>query len=477
MSVLIIFFFLTLMLIIYLTYWIKKWRNPKCIGVLPPGSMGLPIIGESLQLLIPNYSLDLHPFIKRRINRYGPIFRSNVAGHPIVFSADSEFNHYVVNQERRLVEFWYLDTYSKLFVLEGESSTSGATAYIHKYIRSLFLNHFGNEKLKENFLPQIQDVVNKILHSWSSQEFTEVKRSASSEFQAFTAKFLLGYDAEKSSYKMGESFAKFLETLLAFPLNIPGTPYRQSLEVKKKIMNTLENLLKERSNSTEETNEEDVLDHMLKDMEKEKFITKDFIIQVLFGSLFAVSESVPVIIALLFKFLSENPSVVEELMAEHEKILKSNGSDSPITWDQYKSMKFTSHVIQETLRISNVTPGVMRRAIRDIQYKGYTIPAGWTIMLLASACHMNSETFKDPLVFNPWRWNDLDSKCISKNFTPYGGGTRQCAGAEYSKVFLSIFLHVLVTKYRWTYIKEGKLCRRPMLLFGDGIHIKLHEKN
>ncbi|XP_055961639.1 beta-amyrin 16-alpha-hydroxylase CYP87D16-like isoform X2 [Mercurialis annua] len=393
MSVLIIFFFLTLMLIIYLTYWIKKWRNPKCIGVLPPGSMGLPIIGESLQLLIPNYSLDLHPFIKRRINRYGPIFRSNVAGHPIVFSADSEFNHYVVNQERRLVEFWYLDTYSKLFVLEGESSTSGATAYIHKYIRSLFLNHFGNEKLKENFLPQIQDVVNKILHSWSSQEFTEVKRSASSEFQAFTAKFLLGYDAEKSSYKMGESFAKFLETLLAFPLNIPGTPYRQSLE------------------------------------------------------------------------------------AEHEKILKSNGSDSPITWDQYKSMKFTSHVIQETLRISNVTPGVMRRAIRDIQYKGYTIPAGWTIMLLASACHMNSETFKDPLVFNPWRWNDLDSKCISKNFTPYGGGTRQCAGAEYSKVFLSIFLHVLVTKYRWTYIKEGKLCRRPMLLFGDGIHIKLHEKN
>lgn len=37
---------------------------------------------------------------------------------------------------------------------------------------------------------------------------------------------------------------------------------------------------------------------------------------------------------------------------------------------------------------------------------------------------------------------------IAKNFMPFGGGTRQCAGAEFAKVLMSIFLHVLVTKYR-----------------------------
>ncbi|KDP29665.1 hypothetical protein JCGZ_18827 [Jatropha curcas] len=42
--------------------------------------MGLPLLGETLQLLLPRYSLDLHPFIRKRIQRYGPIFRSNVAG-------------------------------------------------------------------------------------------------------------------------------------------------------------------------------------------------------------------------------------------------------------------------------------------------------------------------------------------------------------------------------------------------------------
>ena len=55
--------------VIYLTYWLNKWSNPKCNGVLPPGSMGLPIIGESFQLNVRSYSLDVHPFIKKRAQR------------------------------------------------------------------------------------------------------------------------------------------------------------------------------------------------------------------------------------------------------------------------------------------------------------------------------------------------------------------------------------------------------------------------
>ena len=40
---------------------------------------------------------------------------------------------------------------------------------------------------------------------------------------------------------------------------------------------------------------------------------------------------------------------------------------------------------------------------------------------------------------------------IGKNFIPFGGGSRSCAGAEFSKVVMAIFFHVLVTEYRYYY--------------------------
>jgi hypothetical protein len=57
------------LVVIYYTHMIFKWRSPKIEGVLPPGSMGWPLIGETLQFIIPGKSLDLHPFVKKRMQK------------------------------------------------------------------------------------------------------------------------------------------------------------------------------------------------------------------------------------------------------------------------------------------------------------------------------------------------------------------------------------------------------------------------
>ncbi|PRQ25147.1 putative cytochrome P450 [Rosa chinensis] len=462
-------------LVIYITHWIIKWRNPKCNGVLPPGSMGLPLIGETLSLIIPSYSLDLHPFIKKRLERYGPIFRTSLAGRPVVISADPEFNNFLFQQEGRSVELWYLDTFSKIFVHEGESKTN-AVGIVHKYVRSIFLNHFGAERLKEKLLPEIQEFVNKSLCSWSSQESVEVKHAGSVMVLNFSAKQMISYDAEKSADDLSEKYTKIIDGLMSFPLNIPGTAYYNCTKHQKKVTTMLRDMLKERHDSPE-TQHGDFLDQIANDMDKEKFLSQDFSVQLVFGGLFATFESISAVLALAFSLLAEHPSVFQELTAEHEAILKNREDpNTSLTWDEYKSMTFTLQVINETLRLGNVAPGLLRRALRDIPVKGFTIPKGWTIMVVTSALQLNPSTFEDPIKFNPWRWKDIDSHSISKNFMPFGGGMRQCAGAEYSRVFLSTFFHVLVTKYRWTTIKGARIARNPILGFGDGIHIKFSEK-
>uniref|UniRef100_A0A7N0ZWW4 Cytochrome P450 n=1 Tax=Kalanchoe fedtschenkoi TaxID=63787 RepID=A0A7N0ZWW4_KALFE len=161
--------------------------------------------------------------------------------------------------------------------------------------------------------------------------------------------------------------------------------------------------------------------------------------------------------------------------AEHEAIVISRidkGSSLTWDWEEYKSMTFTRQLINETLRTGPIAPGFIRRMLKDIEVKG-----AWTLMVVTAAQQYNPEAFEEPHKFNPSRWKELESSIISNNFTPFGGGTRQCAGAEYCKAFMAVFFHKLLTKYRWTKGGGGDIIRNPLLGFKDGIHIKVSVKH
>ncbi|PSS04897.1 Cytochrome P450 87A3 like [Actinidia chinensis var. chinensis] len=461
---------------ISITHWIYKWRNPKTNGVLPPGSMGLPFVGETLQLLMPNHSLDLHPFIKNRIQRYGPVFSTNLVGRPMIISSDPLLNSFIFQQEGRAVELWYLDSFQKLFNLEGENRPN-AVGHIHKYVRGVYLNLFGVESLRTRLLSDIEKMIQANLRDWAGPgETIDAKTATSNMVAVFAAKHLFGHDAETSSEDIAETIDGFVQGLLSFPLNIPGTRFHKCMKDKDKLEKMITAKLKERIICPEK-GQGDFLDQAVKDLNTDFFLTENFIISVTMGILFATVESISTSVGLAFKFFAEHPWVLEDLEAEQEAVIgKREDKNSPLTWDEYRSMTLTMNFINEVLRLGNVFPGILRRALKDIPYNGYTIPAGWTIMVVTSTLQLNPEIFKDPLAFNPRRWKDIDQETASKNFMPFGGGTRQCAGAELAKAFFATFLHVLISKYRWTKVKGGDVARRPMLRFEDGIFVNISKK-
>ncbi|MBA0657381.1 hypothetical protein Goklo_009668 [Gossypium klotzschianum] len=89
---------------------------------------------------------------------------------------------------------------------------------------------------------------------------------------------------------------------------------------------------------------------------------------------------------------------------------------------------------------------------------------------------LNPTKYEDPLTFNPWRWKGRELNAGSKFFMGFGSVVRLCAGAEFVKLQISIFLHHLVTNYRWTVIKEGKAVGQPGLVFPDGFHVQILNK-
>ncbi|THG14835.1 hypothetical protein TEA_019651 [Camellia sinensis var. sinensis] len=292
------------MVTILISQWLYKWRNPKCNGVLPPGSMGLPYIGETFQLLMPNHSLDLHPFIKKRIERYGKVFSTNLVGRPMVITADPKLNNYLIQQEGMEVELWYLDTFQKEFGLEGEARPN-AVGQIHKYVRGSYLNFFGVDRLRTKLLAEIETTVRINMHRWSTQATIDAKKETANMVAIFAAKTLFGHDFEKSSDDIGTTIAGFVEGLLSFPLNIPGTKFYKCMKDKDKLEKVIWAKLKERIARPEEK-KGDFLDQAVKDLNTDFFLTENFVVSVIVGALFATVETISTSITLSFKLFEDH---------------------------------------------------------------------------------------------------------------------------------------------------------------------------
>lgn len=55
------------------------------------------------------------------------------------------------------------------------------------------------------------------------------------------------------------------------------------------------------------------------------------------------------------------------IQAEHDKIRENKPADEKLTWEEYKSMTFTQHVITESVRMSTPLNLLMREAKEDVK--------------------------------------------------------------------------------------------------------------
>ncbi|GLT78276.1 hypothetical protein SLA2020_498160 [Shorea laevis] len=466
--------FIGALLLVFIICWIYTWRNPKCNGKLPPGSMGLPLLGETFQFFNPSTTSDISPFVKRRMERYGPIFRTSLVGRPVIVSTDPDLNHFIFLQEGQLFQSWYPDTFTEIF---GRQNVGSLHGFMYKYLKNMVLNLFGPGSLKK-MMPEVEQTACRRLKQWSCQGIVELKEATASMIFDLTAKKLISYDQDNSSENLRENFVAFIRGLISFPVDIPGTAYHKCLQGRKRAMRMLKNMLMERREKPRKQRI-DFFDYVLEELEKEgTILTEAIALDLMFVLLFASFETTSLALTLAIKFLSDHPLVLKQLTEEHERILENReNADTGLTWKEYKSMAYTFQFIHETVRLANIVPGIFRKALRDIQFKEYTIPAGWAVMVCPPAVHLRPAIYQDPLSFNPGRWGGMELNGGSKNFMAFGGGMRFCVGTDFTKVQMAVFLHCLVTKYRWTPIKGGNILRSPGLQFPDGFHIQLTEKN
>jgi cytochrome P450 len=168
-------------------------------------------------------------------------------------------------------------------------------------------------------------------------------------------------------------------------------------------------------------------------------------------------------ISTVFFYLSRNPSAYAQLAAE---VRATFASGSEIRHGQQLSAcRFLRAVIDESMRISPPTPGVMWRqkdplSAEPLVVDGHVIPPGALVGVGTYSLMHNPEYFPEPFVFRPQRWLEADDDTTEEKearavmrraFVPFMLGDRACAGKAVA--YLEISLTVAKTLWYFDFEK------------------------
>nr|AIK01723.1 CYP720B1v1 [Pinus banksiana] len=448
----------------------KRTNNEKNPEVhLPPGSTGWPLIGETYSYYRSMTSNRPRQFIDDREKRYdSDIFVSHLFGSQAVISSDPHFNKYVLQNEGRFFQAHYPKALKALIGDYGLLSVHGD---LQRKLHGIAVNLLRFERLKFDFMEEIQNLVHSTLDRWVDKKEIALQNECHQMVLNLMAKQLLDLSPSKETNEICELFVDYTNAVIAIPIKIPGSTYAKGLKARELLIRKISNMIKERRDHPHIVHK-DLLTKLL----EEDSISDEIICDFILFLLFAGHETSSRAMTFAIKFLTTCPKALTQMKEEHDAILKAKGGHKKLEWDDYKSMKFTQCVINETLRLGNFGPGVFRETKEDTKVKDCLIPKGWVVFAFLTATHLDEKFHNEALTFNPWRW-ELDQD-VSNNhlFSPFGGGARLCPGSHLARLELALFLHIFITRFRWEALADEHPSYFPLPYLAKGFPMRLYNR-
>ncbi|PPS00381.1 hypothetical protein GOBAR_AA20266 [Gossypium barbadense] len=309
---------------------------------LPPGSMGWPYVGETLQL----YSQDPNIFFLTKQKRYGEIFKTHILGCPCVMLASPEAARFVLVTHAHLFKPTYPKSKERLI---GPHALFFHRGGYHARLRRLVQNSLAPQTIKK-LIPDIQGIAVSTLESWAASgqvvnTFYEMKKLS------FDVGILSIFGHIERGFRemLEENYRKVDKGYNSFPTNIPGTAYQQAILARKRLNRILGEIISSRKEKR--LLEKDMLGHFLsfKD-ENDQKLSDEQIADNIIGVLFAAQDTTASVITWVLKFLHDDPKLLEAVK-----------------------------VVMESLRMASIISFTFREAVVDVDYKGYLIPKGWKV--------------------------------------------------------------------------------------------------
>src|SRR5437763_3678799 len=401
-------------------------------ATLPPGSTGLPILGETLA-----FAKNPFGFIDERLAKHGPIFRSRILGRNAVVIAGPDAagrfidSSVVARHDSMPPHVQELFAGRSLPLLDGDEHRE----------RKRIVNQAFTRAAVADYLPKMQSSIETAFARWTGTEMRwldEMKR-LSIEVICST---IMGLQPGNQMDALRRDYEIVLNGFATLPINIPGTRYNKALKARDRIMDFFRETVRERRRAPSGDGLSRILTAgaSLADedaaLELHHIVIAGFIVFAELGG--------------MVRQLTDHAEVRARLAAE----IAAKSPDGPLTLETLMAMPYLLQVVNEVKRLTPIIPGVFGIAKDGFQVDGVAVPAGWMILWTIRPTHTafgvydQAETF-DPDRFSPERAEDRRHEHA---FVPQGAGAatgHRCPGLDFATYFMEVFAVVLLRRFAW----------------------------
>jgi cytochrome P450 len=401
----------------------------------PPGSLGVPYVGQALEFL-----KDPFEFTLARTRRHGNIWKTRILGDTVVFFAGPKAFSFFMNPEhftrqsgspRFMQELLHPDAVP---FLDGDR---------HKTRKRLLLSAFSDDALA-SYLPGIFHIFERFAAQWHAPR--PIADDLSQCGFDIADYLFAASDPQRSNAEGAADFATMNKGTFSPPVNLPFTAYGKAIKARDRLRRYIREQVKSRDGHGTALG---VL-KAARGPNGEALTPQELEIELL-HFYFAAHGGLTAALAWSLVVLGEHPDLAARLRAEADGIF----DDAP-TFAQTQQLVAARAVAREVLRAYPIAPVTfLGVAKQDLELDGFHIRRGWKGAGAIWATLQDGSTFRDPTAFRDDRLGDAALDALPANaFVPQGGGPadgHRCPGDRLIQTILPAFLGWFTKRFDLAY--------------------------
>jgi cytochrome P450 len=449
---------------------LAEWRHR---GKFPPGPNDFSF-GRTHEI-----AHDPLPLLLSAYEEFGPIFSMRLLHIRSIFMLGPEANHFVTVGAPQNFH-WRESSFGDLIPLLGDGLLTVDEDY-HDRARAIMMPAFHREQIAASVEAMTSEAEASIA-ALREGEVVDVYDWMRNLAMRIAMRALLGLDPDEAG--KGAAAAEHFERALGYYgidyglrlLRGPGSPWRK-LVSSRAVLDEIVFAEISRLRTDPDPGRKDILSLLIgaRGEGGEGFSDREVRDQVM-TLMFAGHDTSTSTLSFMMHELARHPEVVARLCEEQDRVL---GGATPTADQLEREMPYLDMVLDEVLRLYPPAWIGPRRAVREFEFGGCTVPREAYVNYCSWASHRIPEFFPDPEAFIPERFTRERKAALPRGaYVPFGGGSRICIGKRFGQTEVKLVAAMLLQRLRLDALPGRTMTVRqmPTLSPRGGLRMRVRER-